>query len=201
MAKSPEDDVGQIASRWLSRTLPSLGDAERKILQRAADRHPIAKNPNLAFDATQTFGERLADKVATFGGSWTFIIIFGVVLVLWTLGNILLGKAAFDAYPFIFLNLMLSMLAAIQAPIIMMSQNRQSSKDRADAGHDYEVNLKAEIEIMALHEKIDRMRTQQLEELLKSQQQQIDLLTRIIGLDSPVAKARSKPMPKPKPAT
>jgi uncharacterized membrane protein len=197
MAKSPEDDVGQMASRWLGRTMPTLGADERKILQRAVDRHPIAKNPNLAFDATQTFGERLADKVAAFGGSWTFIIIFGVVLVLWTLGNIALGRSAFDAYPFIFLNLMLSMLAAIQAPIIMMSQNRQSSKDRADAGHDYEVNLKAEIEIMALHEKIDRMRTQQLEELLKSQQQQIDLLTRIIGLDTPTAKARSTPKPKP----
>jgi uncharacterized membrane protein len=197
MAKSSNDEIGQIASRWLGKTLESLGEDERNVLQRAVDRHPIAKNPNLAFDATQTFGERLADKVAAFGGSWTFIIIFGVVLVVWTLGNLVLGKAAFDGYPFIFLNLMLSMLAAIQAPIIMMSQNRQSAKDRADAGHDYEVNLKAEIEIMGLHEKVDRMRTQQLEELLKSQQQQIDLLTRIIGLESPLAKTRPKSKPAP----
>ncbi len=198
MAKSPDEDVGQIASRWLARTMGEPGRwTSSNILQRTVDRHPIAKNPNLAFDSSMSFGDRLADKVAAFGGSWTFIIIFGVVLVLWTLGNIVLGKAAFDAYPFIFLNLMLSMLAAIQAPIIMMSQNRQSAKDRADAGHDYEVNLKAEIEIMALHEKIDSMRTTQLEELLKSQQQQIDLLTRIIGLDSSPAKARAKPKPKP----
>jgi uncharacterized membrane protein len=185
MTNSENEDIGRAADHWLGKTLESLAPDERNILQRAVRRHPIAKNPNLAFDASQTFGERLADKVATFGGSWTFIIIFGVVLVLWTLGNIVLGRHAFDAYPFIFLNLMLSMLAAIQAPIIMMSQNRQSAKDRADAGHDYEVNLKAEIEIMGLHEKIDSMRTQQLEELLKSQQQQIDLLMRLVKVEAP----------------
>jgi uncharacterized membrane protein len=199
MAKSPNEDVGQIATRWLGQTMESLGEDERKILQHAVDRHPIARNPNLAFDASQTVGERLADRVATFGGSWTFIIIFGVVLVLWTLGNLALTTRAFDPYPFIFLNLVLSMLAAIQAPIIMMSQNRQSSKDRADASHDYEVNLKAEIEIMALHEKLDRMRTQQLEELLKSQQLQIDLLTRLVGLDTPETKPRAKPKAQTKP--
>jgi len=117
-------------------------------LQRAVDRHPIAKNPNVAFDASQTLasGCRQGRDVRRI---LTFIIIFGVVLVLWTLGNIILGRAAFDAYPFHLPQSDAVHAAAIQAPIIMMSQNRQSAKDRADAGHDYEVNLKAEIEIMA----------------------------------------------------
>ena len=111
-----------------------------------------------------TFGQRLADKVAGFGGSWTFISIFAVVLVIWILLNsfvLIAYRKSFDPYPYILLNLFLSMLAAIQAPIILMSQNRQAYKDRLSAEHDYEVNLKAEIEIMALHEKIDLLRDKQ----------------------------------------
>ena len=106
--------------------------------------------------------------------------LFGLFLVLWAGLNILLATQAFDPYPFIFLNLMLSMVAAIQAPVIMMSQNRQAAKDRLNAAHDYEVNLKAELEIMALHEKLDAMRTRQLEVLMQQQQEQIDMLTRLL---------------------
>lgn len=123
---------------------------------------------NKAFVNQLSFGGRLADSIARIGGSWTFIISFLVFLFLWTVGNtLLLERHAFDPYPYIFLNLVLSMLAAIQAPVIMMSQNRQAEHDRIDAEHDYEVNLKAEIEIMALHEKLDTMRTQEIMVILE----------------------------------
>lgn len=122
-------------------------------------RAPIARDRNREFDQASTMGERLADRIAAVGGSWGFIIGFGVCLCVWVLlnGAVLTGTLRFDPYPFVFLNLILSMLAAIQAPIIMMSQNRQSTKDRLDAQHDFEVNLKAELEIMALHEKLDQL--------------------------------------------
>jgi uncharacterized membrane protein len=104
-----------------------------------------------------TFGQRLADRVAAVGGSWGFIIGFGVFLVVWTVANsVLLGRAAFDAYPYIFLNLILSMIAAIQAPIIMMSQNRAAAHDRAAAQLDYDINTKAEREVVAIHDRMDR---------------------------------------------
>ncbi|MGQ9512862.1 DUF1003 domain-containing protein [Thermodesulfitimonas sp.] len=128
------------------------------------------------FSDQLTFGQRIADKVAAFGGSWAFISIFMVVLVTWVLLNsFVLAKfnKSFDPYPYILLNLFLSMLAAIQAPIILISQNRQASKDRLSAEHDYEVNLKAELEIMALHEKIDLLREKQRSELISIQQEQL----------------------------
>jgi uncharacterized membrane protein len=111
---------------------------------------------NILFDERLTFGERLADRVAAIGGSWSFIIGFGLFLVAWAaLNTLVLAARAFDPFPFIFLNLMLSMLAALQAPIIMMSQNRQAAKDRLEARLDYETNLRSEAEIAGLHEKID----------------------------------------------
>ncbi len=122
----------------------------------------------------------MADKVAEFGGSWTFIILFGVFLVAWALLNIALALRAFDPYPFIFLNLILSMLAAIQAPIIMMSQNRQAKVDRENAEHDYAVNLKAELEILDLHEKLDEMRNQKITRLLAYQTEQMEILTKLL---------------------
>ncbi|AZI35816.1 hypothetical protein NT2_10_00570 [Caenibius tardaugens NBRC 16725] len=116
------------------------------------------RNVNTLFDERQTFGERLADRVAAIGGSWTFIISFSVFLLAWAgLNTVVLTRHAFDPFPFIFLNLMLSMLAALQAPIIMMSQNRQAAKDRLEARLDYETNLRVEAEIACLHEKIDLM--------------------------------------------
>jgi uncharacterized membrane protein len=177
----PTKDLAAAARRWFDKAPADLLDGERRALKTALKGRPLSENVNTAFDQTSSFGDRLADRVASFGGSWTFIILFGVVLLAWTLGNDALRGRAFDPYPFIFLNLMLSMLAAIQAPIIMMSQNRQSARDRLDATHDYEVNLKAELEIMALHDKLDQMRTGQLEQLVLQQQEQLDLLTRLVA--------------------
>jgi len=118
----------------------------------------VAKNVNEEEEDMMTFGERIADKVAAFGGSWTFIIFFGFILLCWAaLNTILLHDKGFDPYPYILLNLFLSMLASLQAPVIMMSQNRQSSKDRLKADLDYEVNLKAELEVAQLHNKVDKI--------------------------------------------
>lgn len=168
------------AHRWFGKGFGELGDVERKVLEQAAQRKLVSKDVNRSFSDELTFGERLADKVALFGGSWTFILAFAVALILWAGVNTFILHRPFDPYPFIFLNLLLSMLAAIQAPVIMMSQNRQSVKDRLDAAHDYEVNLKAEIEIMALHEKFDQLRTEQVALLLVKQQEQIALLTELL---------------------
>lgn len=159
MNKTVED----LAARWLTRERADLTHIEDKVLQSAVDRRPISRDSNESFDETLSFGDRLADNVARFGGSWTFIVGFVVFLVVWAVTNVwLLTADPFDPYPFIFLNLLLSMIAALQAPIIMMSQNRQSERDRQAAAHDYAVNLKAEIEIMALHEKLDEMRHREI---------------------------------------
>lgn len=157
MAKTVEE----LASRWLPGK--TLGDAEHRVLQSTAARRPLARDQNRHIADHAGFGERLADAIARIGGSWAFILSFLTFLLVWTLANTwLLTRDAFDPYPFIFLNLVLSMLAAIQAPVIMMSQNRQTERDRLDAAHDYEVNLKAEIEIMALHEKMDALRQSEI---------------------------------------
>jgi uncharacterized membrane protein len=166
--------------RYLGRSPETLTVREKSVLKRLAERQTIAQDINESFDEKRTTGQRLADKVAEFGGSWTFIIVFGVILAVWVAFNSLLATRAFDPYPYIFLNLVLSMLAAVQAPIIMMSQNRQAAKDRLDASHDYEVNLKAEIEIMALHEKFDQLRSNELRALIEKQQQQIEILSGIL---------------------
>jgi|EndMetStandDraft_5_1072996.scaffolds.fasta_scaffold33499_3 uncharacterized membrane protein len=151
--------IDDLANRWLKRQPDGLTALESRVLQSALDRTTITRDTNKAVAFHSTFGDRVADMIARIGGSWTFILGFIAFLVLWTLGNVwLLSRNAFDPYPFIFLNLVLSMVAALQAPVIMMSQNRQTERDRIDAAHDYEVNLKAEIEIMALHEKLDELR-------------------------------------------
>ena len=156
-------------------------ERKRRILKHLAERTVVSRDVDQEMESKETFGEWLADKVAEFGGSWTFISLFGVFLVFWaTLNTIILITGALDPYPFIFLNLLLSMVAALQAPIIMMSQNRQSVKDRLTAQHDYEVNLKAELEIMALHEKFDQLRTEQMAQMLAQQEEQIKMLTQLI---------------------
>ena len=128
-----------------------------------------------------TLGESIADKVALFGGSWKFIIIFGIILFVWiSINSYVLIKKPFDPFPFILLNLILSCLAAIQAPVIMMSQNRQESKDRARAQNDYQVNLKAEIEIRQLHEKIDHILVSQSKKLFEIQEIQIELMEQMM---------------------
>ncbi|MGO4436124.1 DUF1003 domain-containing protein [Rhizobium sp. RAF56] len=133
-----------------------LGEIEKRVLAKAHERKVISTDVNAAFSARASLGERLADNIARVGGSWAFIVTFLVFLAFWCVVNtIVLVTRAFDPYPFIFLNLILSMLAAIQAPIIMMSQNRQTERDRFEAAKDYEVNLKAELEVLSLHQKID----------------------------------------------
>ena len=137
----------------------------------------IGRDVDAAFDERRTFGQRVSDRIATFGGSWTFILSFFAFLVVWMAINVAIGLTqAFDPYPFILLNLVLSCLAAIQAPIIIMSQKRQEARDRLRAENDYRVNLKAELEIRHLHEKIDHLLTKQWERLAEIQQIQLELL-------------------------
>lgn len=177
------DRTKELALRYFKKGYGSLTKNEQKVIQRIAGHINISRNTNREFDDTLTFGQKIADRVATFGGSWTFIFIFVGILVAWViLNSVILVKSgkAFDPYPYILLNLFLSMLAAIQAPVIMMSQNRQVAKDRLDANHDFEVNLKAELEIQSLHEKIDQFRDQQWQELVEMQNQQIQLLTKLL---------------------
>jgi uncharacterized membrane protein len=172
--------VAELASRLLARSLGSLTDVEKRILQSAIDRKPVSVDTNVVYSTRQDFGDRIADSIARVGGSWTFILTFIAFLVVWTATNsILLGRESFDPYPYIFLNLILSMIAALQAPVIMMSQNRQAERDRIDAGHDYEVNLKAEIDIMALHEKLDELRHRELIEVRDDVKAVTALLQRI----------------------
>jgi uncharacterized membrane protein len=172
----------ELATKFLRTSFEALSEREQRVLHHIAHRLHISRDLNRAFDDSLTFGQRLADHVATFGGSWTFMILFGAILLLWVLLNswLLAAREVFDPYPYILLNLVLSMLAAVQAPIIMMSQNRLAAKDRMDASHDYEVNLKAEVEITGLHEKLDHLREQQWAELVEMQREQIHLLTRLL---------------------
>lgn len=169
----------EIASKLLGKPYDSLDERTKKVARHIAERKHIARNVAIETDPQATLGQRAADRVAAFGGSWTFVGLFtGGVLAWMALNSVLLFSrgATFDPYPYILLNLFLSMLAAIQAPVILMSQNRQSQKDRLNAGHDYEVNLKAELEIMLLHEKIDLLRQAQWTELLDLQRRQLELL-------------------------
>lgn len=179
-----DDAVRRLAERLLKTGFEELPEREQRVIRRIARRTVVSRDLSLPSERA-TFGERLADRVAAFGGSWTFILGFLTLLVLWMALNSLLlplvAAGGFDAYPYIFLNLMLSMLAALQAPVIMMSQNRQAQKDREAAAHDYEVNLKAELEIMGLHEKLDRLRQDQLTQMLARQEEQIRLLTQLLS--------------------
>ncbi len=157
--------------------LGAVSELEAEVVRSMREHELLAKNIETTFDTRRTFGERLADLIASFGGSWTFIMTFGVLLVVWIIVNSLfLGRTPPDPYPFILLNLVLSCLAALQAPVIMMSQNRQESKDRLRAEHDYKVNLKAELEIRHLHEKIDFLLKQQSSRLFELQRMQIELM-------------------------
>jgi uncharacterized membrane protein len=153
----------------------ALPPVKRSVIDMMVDKAPTAAGRHVKGEGA-SFGDRLADRVAAIGGSWGFIIAFGVVLAGWMGLNLALATRAFDPYPFIFLNLMLSTLAAIQAPVIMMSQNRQAAKDREGAEHDYLVNLRAELEIMRRHDKLDAVRDQQLMDLLRSNTEILETL-------------------------
>jgi len=176
-------DAHDIAATLLGAPYGSLDERTQKVARHVAERRHIARNLHDELELAPTRGGRAADAVARFGGSWTFITLFATVMVAWVVLNswvLVRHDRSFDPYPYILLNLFLSMLAAIQAPIILMSQNRQSQKDRANAEHDYEVNLKAELEIMLLHDKLDRLRQGQWSELQAVQAQQLDLLRALL---------------------
>lgn len=171
-----------LSTRWLGKAWEHATAAERAVLTQMHRRERTTRAPAIAGEDDRTFGERVADAVARLGGSWTFIAMFMIFLAAWVTTNVWLLRAhPFDPYPFIFLNLLLSMLAALQAPVIMMSQNRHAERDREAAEHDYQVNLKAELEIMALHDKLDQLRVEQLEKILVAQGEQIALLQRLLG--------------------
>ena len=178
-------ELGLFREQYITEELRTEVGATGILGQRMADAIRdttlVSSGPEVAEDK-DGFGQRLADKVASFGGSWTFIISFLVILFLWIIANaLLLHNKGFDPYPFILLNLFLSCLAAFQAPVIMMSQNRQEQKDRERAQKDYIVNLRAEVEVRGLHEKMDHMLIHQQQKLLEILQMQIQLLQDILS--------------------
>lgn len=172
------DETPESLADEILEQLPRLSQADRRVLAHLLNRKLISRDRNKGFQKRLTVGQRLADQVAAFGGSWTFIVLFSAAMSAWMLFNVV-ERARFDPYPFILLNLMLSGLAALQAPVIMMSQNRHAAKDRLDAQHDYEINLKAEMEIMGLHAKLDELRERQWTELIALHQRQVTALERI----------------------
>jgi len=179
-----QEDLDFFRSEYVQNAIESeqgeLGKLEKDVVRSLRKNELLSQNLNKEFDSKMTFGEKAADKVAEFGGSWRFIGIFAAVILFWISINVfVLASGAFDPYPFILLNLVLSCLASLQAPIIMMSQNRASAKDRLQAEHDYKVNLKAEVEIRNLHEKLDHLLQKQWQRLLEIQQVQTDLIEEI----------------------
>jgi uncharacterized membrane protein len=166
-----EDEVGE------------LSNLESEVVNSIAANKLISDNIEVELDKKLTFGERLSDKIADFGGSWTFIIIFFLILFIWIAINVwLLTSKPFDPYPFILLNLILSCLASIQAPIIMMSQNRKEDRDRLRSENDYKINLKAELEIRVIHEKLDHLVAHQNQKMLEIQEIQADFLEDIMKI-------------------
>lgn len=174
-------DLSRFRGRYVDGLLASekgeLTSLEKEVLESLQEHELVSENVEAEFEHEQTLGEKLADYIATFGGSWTFLICFGVFLAFWIGANsIALFTRPPDPYPFILLNLLLSCLAAVQAPVILMSQNRQEKKDRLRSQHDYQVNLKAELEIRHLHQKVDHLLFQQWERLAQIQEVQLELL-------------------------
>ena len=204
---SANTPINDLAQELLGKPYGELTPIQKSVIDLICDEAPAEVGAHLKLD-NRTFWERLADSVAAVGGSWGFIGGFFVMLVIWVALNVLiLGRYVakpFDPYPFIFLNLLLSMLAAIQAPVIMMSQNRAAAKDRLQAEHDYMVNLRAELEIMRLHDKLDALRSREVEALITQQTEALTLLKAGVGRLSgvskpaPAAKAQPKPASRPK---
>jgi len=166
----------------LERERLAISELEGTVLTSITNETTLADKLEFEDDTDNSFGQKLADKVAAFGGSWSFILLFVGFLLLWIIINVfVLVTMPFDPYPFIFLNLILSFIAALQAPVIMMSQNRQEEKDRSRAKKDYMINLKAELEIRMLHEKIDHLILHQQQDLLEIQNIQVDMLTDVLN--------------------
>ena len=177
----PHLDRRETARRLLQSEVEKLPAEEREIVERFIANRRVSRNIVQEYDRSAGFGERIADKVAEIGGSWTFIILFLLCLVAWmAINTFVLAGGAFDPYPYILLNLCLSCVAAIQAPIIMMSQNRQGVIDRLRAQNDYEVNVKAELEIMQVHEKLNDLRERDWSILVELQNRQIELLQELL---------------------
>ena len=176
------DDLNRFRRQFIEEELTTdngeLTALQQQVLQSIKDNDSVIKNINAEFEDKLSFGDRLSDKVAEFGGSWKFIIIFTVVLFVWIIINslVFLLKHPFDPYPYILLNLVLSCVAAIQAPVIMMSQNRQEAKDRMRSEQDFKTNLKAELEIRNMNAKVDELLTHQWQRLLEIQQIQVEMI-------------------------
>jgi len=177
-------DLARYSTNYVESLLESergeLSSLEKEVLESMRQHELLATNVDVESEKTWTLGERLADRLADFAGSWTFLIFFGVFMAIWIIVNsLVLYWRPVDPYPYILLNLLLSFLAAIQAPIIMMSQNRQEARDRVRSQHDYQVNLKAELEIRHLNEKLDHLLSHQWERLVQIQQVQIQMLSQL----------------------
>jgi len=177
-------DFSNYRNRYISQLIEeetgNIKDLEKDVLKSINDNEIITENTNSSIKEKMKLGDLISDKVASFGGSWYFIILFFSILILWIILNaFLLTNKPFDPYPFILMNLILSCLAAIQAPIIMMSQHRQEKRDRIRSENDYKVNLKSEIEIRTLHEKVDHLLLDQWSKMMKIQEMQIEILEEI----------------------
>lgn len=183
-----QSDLSAYRTKYVHSLLESekgeLSKLDKDVLDSLQKHELISSDVDNELEQDWTFGERMADRIAVFGGSWRFLIIFALFLFFWVAMNsiVLFWRPVFDPYPFIFLNLLLSCLAAIQAPVIMMSQNRQEAKDRLRSQHDYQVNLKAELEIRQIHEKMDHLLSKQWERLVQIQEIQIEQLSEISEL-------------------
>jgi uncharacterized membrane protein len=171
----------ETAKKFLARELERLNEQEREIVNRFINRKGVARNVEREFIEQRSLGERVSDRIAAVMGSWKFIIFQSVALAIWVALNLAAYINHWDPYPFILLNLALSFQAAYAAPIIMMSQNRQADKDRLQSKSDYEVNLKAEMEIMQLHEKFNELRDNYWADLVRMQQHQIEMLERLVN--------------------
>jgi len=178
------DDLNNFRSEFvhniLSEEKGTLSDFEKEVLDSIIDRDILSRDIDASYATKATWGERLSDKIAKFGGSWPFIMIFLGFIVIWmAINTMILATRGFDPFPYILLNLVLSCVAAIQAPVIMMSQNRQENKDRIRSMHDYQVNLKAEVEIRRLHDKMDHLLKQQGMRMLEIQEIQLEMMEEI----------------------
>ncbi len=179
------DDLNRFRAQHVEDVLAeergALTDLESEVVRSLEEQETVSRDVNAAFERQLTLGERASDQIAEFGGSWGFILLFGGVMLAWiALNTSALLSRPFDPFPYILLNLVLSCLAAIQAPIIMMSQNRQEAKDRLRSENDYRINLKAELEIRALHAKIDLLLTHQWQRLLEIQKIQMEMMQELI---------------------
>jgi uncharacterized membrane protein len=175
------DDLGKFRRDYVKEVLEDeigeLSALDNEVVESLQAHEILSSDISKQFEKKLTFGEKLSDTIAAFGGSWTFIIVFSLILLIWiVINSVLLAASAFDPYPYILMNLVLSALAALQAPVIMMSQNRSEARDRLRGENDYKINLKAELEIRHLHEKIDHLLRRQYNRLFEIQQIQIELL-------------------------